>query len=188
MAMSYREVVRRICRSTAWRWSKRWWSDGELIVMTSTDRVWCVPWRKIDDHFPSQVVALGCGGWDHLDQLRWVGWDLDVGQHGGKKSGVRQSYETAEDAAIAGRGLVAALVAAGAAPVDVELRRSKSGSGCHVRWLVVSMGLKKEQGPKIAKHWASQLQLLADPTPLGRQAHWLWVRTPAVGAFEDIHE
>lgn len=190
-AASYREVIRRICRKPAWRWSLRWWADGELIVCVTrqgAERVWCLPSTRLDEVFPRQVVALGCGGWDRLDQLRWVYWDLDVGDHGGTKGRIRQSYATADAAAAAGRALMRGLVASGARPVDVELRRSKSGVGCHVAWRVVGLGLTKDHGPKIAKHWAQQIGLLADPTPLGRQARWLWVRKPCAGAFEVIDE
>jgi hypothetical protein len=188
MEWTYRSVIRSICRQPAFRWSLRWWADGELIVMTSTNRVWCVPAAKIDDRFPHGVVALGCCGWDCQQSLRWIGWDLDVGDHGGTKHGKRMSYETPQAAAEAGKALVSGLIASGAKAADVELRRSKGGLGCHVRWLVVGLGLTKEQGPQVAKHWAAQLNLAADPTPLGRQAHWLWTRTVAPGAFEAIDE
>jgi len=177
---TYEEAVVLLCDHARWAWTTPWWSLAELIVSTA-GRSWSV--KDVTKLIPENAELLGCTGAALDGTLRCVFWDLDCGRHGGMKAGERQSYSDLAAALADARRLRDAFRG------RCEIRLSKSGRGVHVRHLAALSGADKlpaAAGPKIAKHWAAKLGLKADPTPMGRQAYWLWARQGPARAFELI--
>jgi hypothetical protein len=155
------------------RWPAMWFRLG-CIIVSAGGRSWQV--KSSDDPCPANVDALGCTGTAATGRLSWIGFDLDVG-HG------RLSYSDTETALVDARRIRNALEG------RAEIRLSKSGIGVHVRHLLPDAPvLPNDQGPVIAKKLAAKLNVKADPAALGRQAFWLWTRTPAPNAFKLIEE
>jgi hypothetical protein len=169
--MTYEDAIGWIVGQPRWAWSAPWWRTGEIIVMAA-GRVWSV--RDPAALLPPRAELLGCTPVNHQGHAGWIGWDLDVGEHG------TTSYTTTEAAIIDARRLREALDG------RAEIRTSKSGSGIHVRTILEPTQVPAAEAVKIARTMAARLALRADATPLGRQAFWLWARTPKPGAFKLI--
>ena len=167
--LSYEECIAWVLEQPAWAWSLPWWRTAEIIVKAS-GRVWSV--KDSSAFAPAAIELLGCTAVDRSGQAAWVGWDLDVGEHG------TTSYPDTAAAVADARRLRDALDG------RAEIRLSKSGQGVHVRSLLHPAEIPATDGVKIAKGLAAKLALRADATPLGRQAFWLWARNPKPHAFE----
>ena len=167
------DFVHRLMAHPDWGWTRKWFNDGGVIVSTPA-RNWH-EYRPGSVALPTDLVSLGSTGRAN-GRLCWVGWDLDVG-HG------TTSYPSTETALVDADRLRHVLDG------QAEIRLSRSGWGVHVRSMVPPNGraLPSRYGPAISRILAGALGLRADPTSLGRQAHWLWVSDPAPGAFALVH-
>lgn len=175
---TYEAALHWIAADPRFEWTGTWWRTRELIVQQG-GRVWSVtdPTKAM----PPRVEALGCTGVDAHGRLAWVGWDFDVGH--GKPVRTADGRELAPYATPA-EALDDARRLRNALDGHAEIRRSKSGRGLHVRYLLPEPHPNGALGPEIARRLAVQLGLRADAGPLGRQQFWLWTRRPAPGAFE----
>lgn len=169
---TYSDYIDLIVVDPRWSWTLPWWRTGCVIAQFDGGSATEVKDAK-DKQVPWQVSSIGCSGHDGKGVLHWIGWDLDVG-HGGV------SYASLEDAIKDARKLREALG-------EAEIRRSKSGTGIHVKFLLPpDCGLTQKNASKIAKHVSRRLGLQSDPAALGRQAFWLWSRETGDLGFEAI--
>ena len=128
-----------------------------MIVQTDRGQWECKDPLRV---LPSGVASLGCSGL--ADGVRrWIGWDLDVGH------GKALQYDTLELALSDARRIRTFLNG------RAEIRLSKSGNGVHVKHMFPEK-VSNEEGLRFAKGTHSYLKLRSDPSPLGRQAFWLW--------------
>ena len=168
---TFHQFVTAVANDPRWEWTHRWWQTGCVAVQTDTGRAWEV--SAPGDGIPPNIAHLGCAGHDCNGDLRWIGFDLDVG-HGGT------FYATYKEALADAKRIREALG-------EAEIRRSKSGGGIHVRHLLPSdSGLVKADAPRIVKYVARKLGLKADPSNLGRQVFWCWSRKPNAQSYEEI--
>ena len=151
-------------------WTAAWLRLKHIIVAVP-GKSWEA--KSSDDPCPSNVVALGCRGVTIAGMLSWIGWDLDVG-HG------REQYESTAAAIADAQRLRRHLKG------RAEIRLSKSGVGVHVYNLRMADVRPATDGPLIAKAAAKELKLRCCPTPLGRQAFWLWCRDRKPDSFRLI--
>ena len=151
-------------------WTATWLRLKHIIVAVPE-----LSWeaKSSDEPCPFNATALGCRGITIRGMLSWVGWDFDVG-HGKKQ------YPTTAAAIADAQRLRRRLDG------RAEIRLSKSGVGVHVYHLRMRDERPAEDGPLIAKAAAKELGLRCDPTPLGRQAFWLWCRNRKPDSFRLI--
>ena len=161
--MTYLEKIFNICDTE--KWTAMWFRLGCVIVGT-TDRAWELKEPQFHDLLPDGITRLGCSGLSLSGEYEWVGFDFDC-SHGKKLS--------PEDALAEARKLKKAL------KDHAEIRRSRSGSGIHVRHL---FDFHNSDAPAFAKALCQSLNLRADPAVCGRQAMWLWDANAGPGAFE----
>jgi hypothetical protein len=161
-----------VCKENPW--AATWFRLGRIIVGVP-GRSWEA--ESPQDLCPSNVETLGCTGANSNGNLSWIGWDLDVG-HG------ITHYQNQETALADARKIRDAFKG------EAEIRLSKSGVGVHVRHLLreSTPAIPAIHGKEIAKGIARKLGIKADPSALGRQAFWLWVRNPMPDAFKLIED
>lgn len=175
---TYEEVMLWIAGRPEWAWTGRWWRHGEAIVELADGR--CLAVKDLRSKPPAGFAALGCSGQDADGLYYWLGWDLDVST-AEKKHGV-VSFPSVRAAECAALGLWEYL------DRKAEVRRSRSGSGVHVRYFLPK-ALEQAAARTLAHGVAEALGLRADRTPLSRQQFWLWTRAAACAeSFKGIRE
>ena len=183
--MRFGEAIAEIRKDTDCTWTDLWWNSSQIIVSVP-DWYWDgyrAEWRLSDRKFdswevkdaslylPPTFTALGCSGLNGGNET-WVGWDLDV-KHGGT------CYQTTQDAIQDARQIRCFLQG------HAEIRLSKSGVGVHVRHKFEAPQVAG-RAARFAKAIANKLNLKADPSALGRQCMWLWVKEPTAQSFQLI--
>ena len=168
---TFEQAIYEIVEQERWKWCATWFRLGEIIFEAPYDRG-CV--KHPDTKYLNGMINLGCRGISHTGKLAWVGFDLDV-SHGREKD----KYESTDAALISARKIRDYLKG------HAEIRLSKSGHGVHVRHFVQT-DRPGEDGAKIAKAIVKKLDIRADPSALGRQAHWLWTANPKPNSFKLI--
>lgn len=173
---NYIDFGNAILTHPAWSWSEPWWQQGCLICRAISGQL-NETWEQKDHRqvVPGNLDRLGCSGHDPEGRLYWIGFDLDV-MHG------TTSYSSLDEA-LADAQLIREELG------EAEVRLSTSGNGVHVRHLLPEdSGLTRKESGRIAKYVARKLNIKADPSSLGRQAHWLWSRAPSERSYELIAE
>ena len=176
--INYHDTITEIIQ--AHEWTQPFWHGSCVIAELGIDDATEI--KSTDAITPPFLISLGSGAWDSEGRLCHLLFDLDVGHGADSYNNTAQAEKDAHR--------IANLLGDGC-----EIRRSKSGTGIHVVYLLPDPDdptqantLRKTDGPRIVKYIARYLGLHADPAAMGRQCRWLWHRHRNPHGFEPVRE